>query len=98
MTKITILRTGNSKSPVPKLTGKAGRIARLRQKSQHITSLWEKCVKRPTKVDIALNGTVREKKLVDIANYRCNKGKTSAYTVRAKQKRQCGVRELILTY
>lgn len=48
-----------------------------------------------SKVQLACMGSPRPKKLVDVASYNCNKGKKTAHTIRAKEKRVCGCRELI---
>ncbi|QPB42193.1 hypothetical protein [Rodentibacter haemolyticus] len=46
-------------------------------------------------VEKAINLAGREKKLIDITNYHCTKGKAKSTTVRATQKRRLGHRELI---
>lgn len=76
-------------------TGKKGRIARMFEKSRKMTALWEKAVVKPSKVDSAISLSCRETKLIDIANYNYSRGKTTTNTVRAKQKRQMGCRELV---
>ncbi|WP_077474660.1 hypothetical protein [Rodentibacter trehalosifermentans] len=75
---------------------KVGRIARMFEKSRNITSLWEKAVVKPSKVDSAINLAGREKKLIDVANYHCIKGKVKSTMVRAKERRQMGCRELVM--
>ncbi|NBH76304.1 hypothetical protein BKG95_03685 [Rodentibacter pneumotropicus] len=95
MAKITILgKPGKTK---PQEIGKKGRQARMFEKSRKMTALWEKAVVKPSAVDTAINLAHRDKKLIDIANYHCVKGKATTNTVRAKQKRQMGCRELVRT-
>ncbi|OOF58301.1 hypothetical protein [Rodentibacter genomosp. 2] len=48
-----------------------------------------------SRVEKAISLAGREKKLVDIANYHCIKGKAKSTMVRAIQKRQMGCRELV---
>lgn len=97
MATITILRNANKYSDSPKIrhTGKKGRLTRMFEKSRNITALWEKAVVKPSKVDSAIHLAGREKKTVDIANYNCSKGKATINTVRAKERRQMGCRELV---
>ncbi|OOF53589.1 hypothetical protein [Rodentibacter genomosp. 2] len=97
MTKVTILRNANKYSDSPKIrnAGKAGRLSRMFEKSRKITALWEKAVVKPSKVDSAISLAGREKKLIDVANYHCTKGKAKSTMVRATQKRQMGCRELV---
>lgn len=68
--------------------GKAGRLARLYAKNQKPKSTI-------SKVDMACLTQARTKPLIDIANYRYNKGKVTHHTVRTKENRVCGCRELI---
>ncbi|HII3699341.1 TPA: hypothetical protein ACY37M_002185 [Pasteurella multocida] len=52
--------------------------------------------KQSNRINAALiDVPVKAKKLSDIANYNCNKGKSSANTVRAVQKRRLTFREPI---
>ncbi|OOF38994.1 hypothetical protein BKK50_11230 [Rodentibacter rarus] len=97
MATITILRNANKYSDNPEIrnTGKKGRLTRMFEKSRNITALWEKAVVKPSKVDSAIHLAGRDKKLVDIANYGYNKGKATTNTVRAKERRQMGCRELV---
>ncbi|OOF48706.1 hypothetical protein BKK54_10360 [Rodentibacter genomosp. 1] len=74
---------------------KIGRIARIREKSRKMAELWEKAVVKPSKVDSAINLAGRDKKLIDVANYHCTKGKIKSGQVRAKERRQIGCRELV---
>ncbi|THA16175.1 hypothetical protein [Rodentibacter pneumotropicus] len=93
MAKITILgKPGKTK---PQEIGKKGRQARMFEKSRKMTALWEKAVVKPSAVDSAINLAGREKKLVDIANYNCIKGRVKSNIVRAKERRQMGCRELV---
>ncbi|OOF56175.1 hypothetical protein BKK56_04120 [Rodentibacter genomosp. 2] len=48
-----------------------------------------------SRVEKAISLAGREKKLVDIANYNCVKGKVKSNMVRAKERRQMGCRELV---
>ncbi|QLB21598.1 hypothetical protein A6B43_00375 [Vespertiliibacter pulmonis] len=48
-----------------------------------------------SKVERACSVPVKTKPLIDVANYNFNKGKKTPHTVRAKEKRTCGCRELI---
>lgn len=68
--------------------GKAGRLARFFAKNSKPKSAL-------SKVERACSVPVKTKPLVDVANYNFNKGKKTPYTVRAKEKRTCGCRELI---
>lgn len=68
--------------------GKAGRLARLYAKNKPPKA-------NLSRVDLACLGKVKTKPLIDIANYRCNKGKTTPHSVRAKEKRTSRSRELI---
>ncbi|OOF68317.1 hypothetical protein [Rodentibacter caecimuris] len=97
MTKVTILRSANKYSDSPEIrhTGKKGRLSRMFEKSRKITALWEKAVAKSSKVDSAINLASREKKLIDVANYHCVKGKIKSGQVRAKERRQMGCRELV---
>ncbi|THA11301.1 hypothetical protein [Rodentibacter pneumotropicus] len=97
MATITILRNANKYSDSPEIrnTGKKGRLTRMFEKSRNITARWEKAVVKPSKVDSAIRLAGREKKPVDIANYNCSKGKATANTVRVKERRQMGYRELV---
>ncbi|OOF39059.1 hypothetical protein BKK47_07525 [Rodentibacter mrazii] len=93
MATITILgKPGEIKA---RNIGPKGREARMFEKSRKITALWEKAVVKPSKVDSAINLAGRDKKLVDIANYSCVKGRVKSNMVRATQKRQMGCRELV---
>ncbi|OOF84631.1 hypothetical protein BKG93_06855 [Rodentibacter ratti] len=97
MAKIIVRRNAKKYSNNPEIRndGKAGRLTRMFEKSRKMTALWEKTIVKPSKVDSAINLAGREKKTVDIANYHCVKGKATTNTVRAKQKRQMGCRELV---
>lgn len=97
MIKIIIKRTANKYCYTDKVRniGKAGRKLRMFEKSRKMVELWEKAVVKPSKVDSAISLAGREKKLVDIANYSCCKGKVFTNTVRAKERRQMGCRELV---
>ncbi|TGZ98761.1 hypothetical protein [Rodentibacter pneumotropicus] len=97
MATITILRNTKKYSDSPEIrnTGKKGRLTRMFEKSRKMTALWEKAVVKPSKVDSAIRLAGREKKLIDVANYNCVKGKATTNTVRAKEKRRMSVRELI---
>ncbi len=93
MAKITILgKPGKTK---PQEIGKKGRQARMFEKSRKMTALWEKVVVKPSAVDSAINLAGRDKKLIDIANYNCVKGKIKSGQVRVKERRQMGCRELV---
>lgn len=93
MATITILkRPGETKA---RNIGQKGRKTRMFEKSRKMTALWEKAVVKPSKVDSAIHLAGREKKPVDIANYGYNKGKATTNTVRAKERRQMGCRELV---
>lgn len=93
MATITILkRPGETKA---RNIGPKGRETRMFEKSRNITALWEKAVVKLSKVDSAIYLAGRDKKPVDIANYNCSKGKATTNTVRAKERRQMGCRELV---
>ncbi|MFK3559247.1 hypothetical protein [Pasteurella multocida] len=63
---------------------------RLRERQKQLCSK-----KQANRINAALiDVPVKAKKLSDIANYNCNKGKSSANTVRAAQKRRLGCIEL----
>lgn len=91
MTKIIIERNPTSNKYCGKAevrtTGKAGRLARMfaknRKKQTACSRVDVACIERP------------QKKLIDIANYACNKGQSTPTTVRAKEKIKRGCRELI---
>ncbi|MFD1806179.1 hypothetical protein ACFSAV_07345 [Pasteurella oralis] len=73
---------------VSKMLKQAKRIA---EKQSKLTAK-----KMPNRVNKALiDVPVKAKKLSNIANYNCNKGKLGVNTVRAVQKRRLGCRELI---
>ncbi|MDY0669666.1 hypothetical protein NMV88_10970 [Pasteurella multocida] len=64
---------------------------RLRERQKQLCSK-----KQSNRINAALiDVPVKAKKLSDIANYNCNKGKSSANTVRAVQKRRLTFREPI---
>ncbi|WND48711.1 hypothetical protein [Pasteurella multocida] len=64
---------------------------RLRERQKQLCSK-----KTSNRINAALiDVSVKAKKLTDIANYNCNKGKLDVNTVRAVQKRRLGCRELI---
>lgn len=66
------------------------RAKRIAQKQSALTAK-----PKSSRVEKAISLASREKKPVDIANYNYSKGKTTTNTVRAKQKRQMGCRELV---
>lgn len=68
--------------------GKAGRLARFFAKNPKPKSAL-------SKVERACSVPVKTKPLIDVANYNYLKGKKTPHTVRAKEKRVCGCRELI---
>ncbi|MCQ9120985.1 hypothetical protein BKG95_02495 [Rodentibacter pneumotropicus] len=93
MATITILgKPGETKA---RNIGQKGRLIRMFEKSRKMTALWEKAIVKPSKVDSAIRLADRDKKLVDIANYNCSKGKVKFGQVRAKERRQMGCRELV---
>ncbi|MCT8555856.1 hypothetical protein [Glaesserella parasuis] len=93
MTKIIIERNPTSNKYCEKAevrtTGKAGRLARMfaknrkKQTANTLSRVDIACLERPSK------------KMIDIANYACNKGKIKPTTVRAKEKIRRSCRELI---
>ncbi|THA18037.1 hypothetical protein D3M76_00265, partial [Rodentibacter pneumotropicus] len=88
MTKIIILgKPGKTK---PQEIGKKGRQARMFEKSRKMTALWEKVVVKPSAVDSAINLAVRDKKLIDIANYNCVKGKIKSGKAKDNERQQKG--------
>lgn len=66
------------------------RAKRIAQKQNALTAK-----PKSSRVEKAISLAGREKKPVDIANYGYNKGKTTTNTVRAKERRQMGCRELV---
>lgn len=87
--KIIYLRDERKNSNKTEPLGKAGRRARMFAKNKRIVL---------PKVDrvataVAWASDKPRAKVVDIANYKCTKGKTTPYMVRAKQKRTFGQRE-----
>ncbi|OOF37040.1 hypothetical protein BKK47_11325 [Rodentibacter mrazii] len=48
-----------------------------------------------SRVEKAISLAGRDKKLIDVANYHCTKGKVKSNMVRAKERRQMGCRELV---
>ncbi|MWQ00721.1 hypothetical protein F9874_11235 [Glaesserella parasuis] len=93
MTKIIIERNPISNKYCEKAevrtTGKAGRLERMfaknrkKQTANTLSRVDIACLERPSK------------KMIDIANYACNKGKITPTTVRAKEKIRRSCRELI---
>lgn len=83
-------KTGQKYCDKPKVRelGKAGRDTRRFAKNPKPKSAL-------SKVERACIAPVKTKPLIDVANYNYLKGKKTPYTVRAKEKRVCGCRELI---
>ncbi|OOF62070.1 hypothetical protein [Rodentibacter pneumotropicus] len=84
-----------NKKILTKLRGKSFNLLRAKVRRQCAKTRQISQPSQVSKVQSAINLAVREKKPVDIANYNCVKGKATTNTVRAKQKRQMGCRELV---
>ncbi|MCX2960334.1 hypothetical protein [Rodentibacter caecimuris] len=67
------------------------------KRAKRITQKQSALMAKPkgSRVEKAISLAGREKKLVDIANYNCIKGKVKSGQVRAKERRQMGCRELV---
>ena len=66
------------------------RAKRIAQKQNALTAK-----SKSSRVEKAISLAGREKKTVDITNYGYNKGKATTNTIRAKDRRQTGCRELV---